>query len=147
VVAVVREVLAISGTVRVRAAGGSMWPTILDGSLVTLVPPPNRLSVGQVILADWDGAPVLHRVVRVTGGTIVTAGDSCLDPDPPRSINDVCALATAVTDRRGTITLTGTWDHGARSLGLYLAARGRLALARGWRKTRSMIRFRTTEKQ
>lgn len=134
VLAVVRETIALAGTARVRAAGMSMWPTIGDGSLVTLAPLPSTLRPGQIVLVDWGGTPVLHRVVRVARDAVYTAGDACLQPDPPTELARVYALATSVSDQRGTITLTGSWNLGARSWLLYAAARARLGVARGWRR-------------
>ena len=134
VLSVVREAIALAGTARVRAAGMSMWPTIGDGSLVTLVPRPSGLRPGQIVLIDWGGTPVLHRVVRVAQDTVYTAGDTCLQPDPPTELARVCALAISVSDHRGVITLTGSWNLGARSWLLYFGARARLSVARGWRR-------------
>ena len=134
VLTVVREVLTIAGSVNVRAAGMSMWPTIGDGSIVTLIPPPATVRPGQIVLMDWGGRPVLHRVVRIAGGMIHTTGDACIDPDPPTALDRVCALATSVSDSRGVITLTGSWKLGARSWLLFAGARARLGLARVWRR-------------
>lgn len=132
----IREVIAVAGTVKAKAAGTSMWPTIRDGSLVTLIRVDRSIRPGQIVLIDWNGRPVLHRVERVVGDLVHTIGDACTDPDPPTSFADVVALATSVADNRGEITLTGSWRHGVRSWTLYVAARLRLALARGWRRVR-----------
>jgi hypothetical protein len=129
----IREVIAVAGTVKARAAGTSMWPTIPDGSLVTLIRLDRSIRPGQIVLIDWNGMPVLHRVERVVGDLVHTIGDACTDPDPPTSFADVVALATSVADNRGEITLTGSWRHGIRSWTLYAAAGLRLALARRWR--------------
>ena len=136
VLSVVREAISLSGTARVRAAGMSMWPTIGDGSLVTLVPLSSGLRSGQIVLIDWGGTPVLHRVVKVSQGAVYTAGDACLQPDPPAELTRVCALAISVTDQRGIITLTGSWSLGPRSWMFYFGARARLSAARGWRRLR-----------
>lgn len=132
----VREVIAVAGTVRARAAGRSMWPTIRDGSLVTLVRLDATVRRGQIVLIDSHGMPVLHRVLRVVDDAVHTIGDACIEPDPPTTLTDVLALATTVSDHRGVITLTGSWNHGIRSWMLYRATRGRLRLARGWRRLR-----------
>jgi len=140
IVAVVREVIDVAGRARVRAVGSSMWPTIRDGSLVTLEPCPAHLRAGQIVLLEWGGRPVLHRVIKVDATSVYTAGDSCLDPDPPTERSRVCAIATSLEDGRGIITLTGSAQLGVRSLVLYLAARTRLWLARRWRTLRRPAR-------
>lgn len=132
----IREVIAVAGTIKASAAGTSMWPTIPDGSLVTLIRLDRSIRPGQIVLIDWNGMPVLHRVERVVGDLVHTIGDACTDPDPPTSIADVVALATSVADNRGEITLTGSWRYGIRSWTLYVAAGLRLALARRWRSVR-----------
>ena len=139
VLEVVREMISETGTVRVRAAGTSMWPMIPDGAIVTLVRLEGPVRPGQIVLMDWGGVPVLHRVLRAVEGAVYTMGDSCLDPDPPTDLPAVLALATAVADRRGVITLVGSWSHGIRSWFVYLGGRGRLALARRWRGLRRSL--------
>ena len=141
VVPVVREVLSVAGSARVRAAGMSMWPTIENGSLVTVRPLPERLRIGQVILMDWGGRPVLHRIYRLDRDTVYTIGDACLEPDPPTRRADVCALAVAVSTERGHVTLIGSWEFGARSWLVYVASRSRLAMARAWRRLRRRSRI------
>jgi hypothetical protein len=141
VLAVVREALEIAGTAKVRAAGMSMWPTIGDGSIVTLIPAPAAVRPGQIVLMDWGGNPVLHRVVRIADGMVHTTGDACIDPDPPTAVDRVCALATSVSDRRGQITLTGAWSLGPRSWLLFAGARARLGLARTWRRWKHRARL------
>lgn len=136
VLEVVREVLAVAGTVRARAAGRSMWPTVRDGSVVTLIRLESTVRPGQVVLMDWNGLPVLHRVLRVEGDLVHTIGDACVYPDAPTRLADVLALAITVRDNRGMITLTGSRSHGMRSWTLYIAGRWRLALARRWRRLR-----------
>lgn len=139
----IREVIAVAGTVRARAAGTSMWPTIPDGSLVTLVRLDRSIRRGQIVLIVWNGMPVLHRVQRVVGEMVHTIGDACIDPDPPTTLADVVALATSVSDNRGEITLTGSWRHGIRSWTLYAAGGARLAVARRWRWLRRVHVTRT----
>lgn len=139
----IREVIAVAGTVRARAAGTSMWPTIPDGSLVTLVRLDRSIRRGQIVLIDWNGMPVLHRVQRVVGEMVHTIGDACIDPDPPTTLADVVALATSVSDNRGEITLAGSWRHGTRSWMLYAAAGVRLFLARRWRWLRRVRETQT----
>ena len=136
ILAIVGESIAIAGTARVRAAGMSMWPTIRDGSIVTLGPKPSALRPGQIVLLDWGGRPVLHRIVRIDGELVQTCGDACLDLDPPTSLSHVHAVATCLTDARGAVTLTGSPHLGVRSLLHFIAARVRLSLARRWRAIR-----------
>jgi hypothetical protein len=135
---VVREAIAVAGSARVRAAGMSMWPTLADGSLVTVIARPSAVRPGQIILMDWGGRPVLHRVVRVAGDVVQTAGDACLELDPPTPIDRVHALAIAVSDERGVVTLVGSLRHGVRSWLRYAHARTRLMLARRWRRVQGL---------
>lgn len=145
VLELIREVIEVAGTVRARAAGVSMWPTIRDGSLVTLVRvDPLAIRPGQIVLVDRNGFPVLHRVLRIAGHHVHTIGDACIDADPPTMFPDVVALATSVSDHRGEITLTGSWRYGFRSWTLYAVGEVRLALARRWRRVRRAHITRTS---
>ncbi len=79
-----REHLAAGRPLRARAHGLSMWPCLRPGALVTVEPlgarPPRR---GDVVLADFGGRLVLHRVLRVAGDRLWLKGDARPSGDPP----------------------------------------------------------------
>lgn len=61
-----------------------MLPSIPDGALVRVRPLAHHESArrGEVVLARRsDGAPVIHRVVRIDGETALLQGDNLPKPD------------------------------------------------------------------
>ena len=73
------------GPQRLRALGGSMWPTIPHGTLVELHPPDTESppEPGQVIAVfTHDQRFLIHRVVGLRNdGHFLLKGDSCPGPD------------------------------------------------------------------
>lgn len=80
-VALVREHLAAGRPLTLRAEGHSMWPLIGDGDLVVVRPLTHALAVGDVLLVVHRARLVLHRVVRLTPGGVVTKGDAVAHVD------------------------------------------------------------------
>jgi GNAT superfamily N-acetyltransferase len=139
VLELVREVVSRGGTIRVRAGGSSMWPTIADRALVEVGPLSDDLRTGQIVLADWEGNAVLHRIVEVDGASVTTCGDACVDSDPAIPRERVIARAIAVESAAGMTTLTGSARLGAVSWVRFARARARLAMARVWRGWRRRL--------
>jgi signal peptidase I len=86
------EVLASSGTLRLRVTGWSMLPTVMPGdTLVIERIPSGAVSEGDIVLFSRDRRFFVHRVV--TKGQahvgIVTRGDAMPAPDPPLSQSDL----------------------------------------------------------
>lgn len=60
------ELLNLGYSVRFRAAGSSMHPTIADGELITVEPvTPSNLKPGDIVLYRLDWGIIAHRVVRI----------------------------------------------------------------------------------
>lgn len=67
--------------------GKSMFPTLREGDLVFIVKtPPNRIHEGDIIVYEYHGKYIVHRVIEVIkeGDTYyyVTKGDNNPIPDP-----------------------------------------------------------------
>jgi hypothetical protein len=116
-----------------------MWPTIVDGGLVEVVPLRRPLRKGEIVLMNWRGKPVLHRVRKIDAERVWTQGDSCIEPDPPTPLGEVVAVAIAVDQSGCRTPLRPSLDHGGRALLRYAALRGRLMLARSWRSVRAPL--------
>lgn len=132
------EVCALLGEgrkVKLRAKGGSMRPFIRGGEDILVLGPPMRLRRGDIVLARRGADEyVLHRIVRMTAGRIVLAGDANLYLREECRSEDICGKAeTLVRDGR---------QHSLTSPSTRLCARlwhGLLPFRRlGW-KVRSMI--------
>jgi hypothetical protein len=80
----VRDVLARAARVRLRVRGGSMWPFVREGDVVTLEALCSRPArVGEVVAAahPQSGRLIVHRLVRKAGSERVLMGDRLAQPD------------------------------------------------------------------
>lgn len=96
--------MALEGVpeVRLPARGGSMWPAIHDGDLLTYGRPSGHdVHVGDVVAFRSPGGRALrvHRVVGVEGNGLVVKGDACSAPDGVVSCDELIAVVTSI--RRG----------------------------------------------
>ena len=75
--ALARAQLARGVSVRLVARGGSMWPFLLSGDVLTLAPG-RRARLGDIVLVELPGVEfgVIHRVVGAVPGRICTKGDA-----------------------------------------------------------------------
>jgi hypothetical protein len=78
------------GALRLRVNGFSVLPSIWRVSRVDAYRP------GDVVLFSRKGRLFVHRVVEMSGGAVVTRGDSMLDADPPVALSDVLGRAEAI---------------------------------------------------
>ena len=87
-----RQTLLDGHTMRYRALGGSMYPFIKNGSILT-VKPGGRIFIGDVIVCKGKNGIITHRVIRkkdVHGKIfIITKGDSLKHPDLPVTPSDI----------------------------------------------------------
>ena len=83
--------------VRLTVKGGSMRPFIGSGYVVELEPVDGSVRVGDVVLlrcGSGEEGYVLHRVVRLQGGTIFIRGDAQDVADGPFARGDVLGRVT-----------------------------------------------------
>ena len=87
---------------RVKMAGKSMCPAIDEDDFVSIAPTAgDQLAVGDVVLyASLSDTAVIHRIVKIDGGVIVTRGDFCTIDDTPVPIDRVLGKVINV-DRDG----------------------------------------------
>lgn len=132
-------------TVRFRASGGSMHPTIRNHDIITVAPlGRSRIRVGDVVLYRRGRAAIAHRVIRLQAGDgrpqLVLRGDAARCCDRPVDPGHVLGRVTAVArgDRtRNLDTLGPAWS---RAVGLTL----RVARDFRMRATEIVIRRPTT---
>ena len=73
------DVIRRFGALRLRVNGFSMPPSIWPGDTSRVI----AYRPGDVVLYSRNGRLFVHRVVEMSGGAVVTRGDSMLDADPP----------------------------------------------------------------
>ncbi|QSQ26241.1 S24/S26 family peptidase [Pyxidicoccus parkwayensis] len=111
-----------------------MWPSLRSGDLAGVEPLAREPRPGEVVLARFDHALVLHRVKRCDAGVLALRGDNSPSDDPPLPPSRVLGLVRSV--RRSGVVLNDDWDSGPSWLGrLRVVVKWRLAalLRRGGR--------------
>ena len=98
---VIESLLARGCSVRFRASGGSMHPTIRAGDMLILAPiDPTVLRKGDVVLARQSGRLVAHRIAEVTksdaGTRMLLRGDALSACAPTVSADAVLAKVVAI---------------------------------------------------
>ena len=82
--------------------GYSMLPFIIGGQESVELVKPDRLAVGDVVLAWINGCRyVVHRIIRIDGDRVELMGDGNLTGNEYCYINEVPARAEYVVSRRG----------------------------------------------
>jgi hypothetical protein len=87
---IIMAILASGNCVELPAIGYSMFPTLMDGYLVTVKPFPEGVfpEPGSVVVYKDNGILVMHRLLEIAAGDngnlhFITRGDSRLEPDKP----------------------------------------------------------------
>ena len=78
------DLLSRGYSVRFRATGDSMYPSIQSGEHVCVAPVvESSLQVGDVVLARAERGLTAHRIVKMRDDSIVTRGDNAIRHDSP----------------------------------------------------------------
>lgn len=100
--AIVDSLIDAGLSVRFRAGGGSMSPTIRDGEHLIVAPvDAARISVGDVVFCQMRRGPVAHRVCAIEADPdgerqFVLYGDASLDGDLPATGRQLRGQVVAV---------------------------------------------------
>lgn len=142
--ALVHGLLVEGVSVRFRASGRSMLPSLRDGEcLIVALAHAADVDVGDVLLCDTARGPMVHRVASIhrAGGEkrFTLRGDASLECDAPVAAPQVRGRIVSVErgGRRLSVAISGGW-FGRRAftaalrirLGLATAARAWLAPSR-----------------
>ncbi|WP_141593978.1 S24/S26 family peptidase [Myxococcus sp. AB056] len=110
--------------------GDSMWPSLRSGDHAGVEPLEGAPRPGDVLLARFDHALVLHRLRRWEAGAVALRGDNSPQDDAPLDPSRVLGRVRRV--RRRGVVLEAGWDRGPRWLGrLRVAVKWRLAALLG----------------
>ena len=107
------SLLAEGTTLRIRADGYSMYPSIKPGSIVLIEPLAEDLppSPGEIITWKRESGFVVHRLVRIIkeGDKIsfITRGDSCAYNDQPVKRDQIAGKVVQVETITGSIISSG----------------------------------------
>lgn len=102
---VIRETTSAGGSTWLKVRGTSMLPTIPRIAEVRVDPVPRLgLRRGDVALVEQSGSGlVMHRVVRLRGGTVELKGDNRFEADAPVELHSVIGVAGQIRIGNETI--------------------------------------------
>lgn len=89
--------------------GTSMEPTLQSGDLVVVMKRVSLddIAVGDIIVYRRGGALIIHRVIRVEDGALITKGDNNWLPDPPVRFQAVVGKVLGFGDGVVKVPLVG----------------------------------------
>jgi signal peptidase I len=94
------EVLRSGGTIRIRAFGTSMLPTIWPGDILQIESKPwHEFEAGDVVLVKREKNILIHRLVSNDGLQWTTRGDAMPQDDPPVASADVLGRVAQIQRR------------------------------------------------
>jgi len=116
---VVRELLRQGRSVRFRAKGNSMYPTIRDGEAIVVEPiTPSSVRPGDIVLYQTSHGLFAHRVVSIGDGLAFRLrGDASGSHDEPVRPEQVLGKVSSVEKQRRCVDLTSAtialraWVH------------------------------------
>lgn len=102
----------------VKVRGSSMAPAIAQGAEIRIAPLPTRpLRRGDVVLARGaTGAPVVHRIWRLSGARVWLKGDFRVAPDLPIPTSNIIGLVDAVRVNREVSAITARPSRAPRDV-------------------------------
>ncbi len=81
--------------IKINVVGSSMRPFICNGDQVVLSPyQSNDLKIGRIVLAEYNGKFVLHRIIKIKDGKFFLAGDGNTHQIEIVSLSDIKAILT-----------------------------------------------------
>ena len=107
------DLLRLGYSVRFRARGESMHPTIRAGEAITVMPvAPSDLRIADVVLCRTETSVLAHRVVgRLKGvgarAVFLVRGDACSDCDEPVAEDQILGRVVSVERSGRSIALMG----------------------------------------
>jgi hypothetical protein len=91
------EVLRESGSLRLRATGSSMLPSIWPGDVLIIQKRElEQIAAGETAVFFPGGRMTAHRVVSHHGNFLVTQGDSVPQPDAPVTAENLLGVVVSI---------------------------------------------------
>lgn len=104
------ELIQNGRQVKINISGSSMQPFLSDGDVILLDNIKlEHIKIGTVILGKYNGAYVLHRVIKKSENFVFIAGDNNLSQIEKIEANDVLAIAIKLIKIDKTINLTSKY--------------------------------------
>lgn len=107
------ESLAAQGRFRWLLRGASMAPTLPPGCTIEIIPPPEQIPLGALLVFAAGDTLVVHRLVHRAPPFLVTQGDNRREPDRWLRSSQVLGVVAAA-DRDGERIWPGAWESATR---------------------------------
>lgn len=138
------DVLRAGSSIRLKARGVSMLPTLWPGDVLSIVPLDGKpIRAGDIVLILRGSRAIVHRVRNriesVEGPRWITRGDAVLQSDPPASKSEILGRINGVfrdnqfqtlSNRVGLATRSLAWMFRRSDLSVRLALRIRALRSR-----------------
>lgn len=86
-------------------SSSSMYPALKEGEIIKIRPVlPGDIRIGQVVVYESGDWKIAHRIVKITGEKIVTAGDAVNEYDDPVGITSVIGIVDTPLKRPHSLT-------------------------------------------
>ncbi len=119
--AAVKDMLLKGQSVVIPVRGQSMLPFLHDGQRVQLkVIAADRLSYGDIVLAEWNNNIILHRLVKKNERSIWLAGDNNVGQLEKINIAQVLAVVTGTYSGDQRLCTYRWWNKWMGMLWYYL---------------------------
>jgi signal peptidase I len=112
------DIARSSGEVRIRVTGASMLPAVWPGDVLTVKScPASDLQPGHIVLYRRDGRLTAHRILSISPGSVLTRGDSQVNPDPPIAESEIVGMVLSISRNGRTVPTAQTlWQRIASSI-------------------------------
>ena len=101
VTSMAHELLSRGEPLKFTARGQSMWPYLLDGDVVEIVPRKAPVSIGDIVFVPNVEFGQVHRVIDVDhSGRVLVRGDALYEPDGWFDLEQISGVLGSVL-RRG----------------------------------------------
>ncbi|MCI0920749.1 S24/S26 family peptidase [Sphingobacterium rhinopitheci] len=98
--------------VKINISGSSMQPFLFDGDAILLTNISfSTIKLGDIILAKYNGAYVLHRVIRKKNSCVFIAGDNNLSQIEKIEAINILAIAVKLFRSNRVISLTSIYSR------------------------------------
>jgi len=105
---------------RGQVCGSSMAPTLRRGDRITVMPV-DKYRLGEIILFAWHGKYIIHRVMAILPGRLITKGDASPRLDPAVFTRNILGKAV-IRERNGKVEVLDSCEARWRGLILGLGA-------------------------
>lgn len=109
IIDIIKEKLSADGTVVLKVTGNSMYPFLRNRvDSVVLKKTMDKCKVGDIVLFNYHGNWILHRIIKIKGDMIIICGDA-LRKCEYAHINDIIGVVDKIIKKDTEININRLW--------------------------------------